>query len=73
MKIREWIKKTSSEERRQVAKKAGCTSYYFYHVANNGCGVGLAKKIEVATRQVTPGAVVLKSEIRPDVWGDDCG
>lgn len=71
MKLSDWMKKTTSKERRQVAKEAGCTSYYFYYIAKNRCSAGLAKKIEDATQKITPDRVVFKEELRPDIWGPE--
>lgn len=68
MKLSDWMTKTTSEERRQVAKQAGCTSYYFYHIAKDRCSAGLAKKLEVAIQKITPDRLVSKEELRPDIW-----
>ncbi len=68
MKITDWIKKTTPKERRQVAKEAGCTAVYLYYVVKDGCSAGLAKKIEQATKKITPDRVLTKEMIRPDIW-----
>jgi len=65
------MKRTSGEERRQIAREAGCTAYYLYHVVKNGCSPGLAKKIEAATKKFMPDRIVSKAELRPDIWGSD--
>ena len=68
MKLKEWIKKSTFKELEKLAKKVGCHPRYLYQIVNNGCSAGLAKKIEKFTQKVTPGKVVYKWELRPDIW-----
>jgi len=68
MKFKKWIKKHSTEELRKLAKVVGCATNYLYFVANDRPSAGLAKKIETATKKLTPGHIVTKSELRPDIW-----
>ena len=68
MKLSKWIKTSSTDELKELAKKCGCCSNYIYQVAAKGCSAGLAKKIERATMKLTPGRVVTKYELRPDIW-----
>ena len=68
MKLKEWIKKSSTYELRQLAKKVKTHPQYLYQVAKFRCSAGLAKRIEAATRLLTPDKIVTKEEIRPDIW-----
>ena len=68
MQLSKWIQKSSTEELRMLAKKCGCANNYLYQVALNGCSAKLAKKIEAATMKLTPGRIVSKNTIRPDIW-----
>ena len=68
MQLSKWIKKSSTEELRILAKKCGCATNYLYQVALNGCSAKLAKKIEAATMKLTPQYVVTRHELRPDIW-----
>ncbi len=68
MQLSKWIKGHSTEEIRKLAKMCHCANNYLYHVASNGCSAGLAKKIQKNTEKLTPGKVVHKWELRPDIW-----
>ena len=68
MQLSKWIEKHSTEELRKLAKMCDCANNYLYHVAQNGCSAGLAKKIQKYTEKLTPGKAVSKSELRPDIW-----
>lgn len=68
MQLSKWIEKHSTEELRKLAKMCGCASNYLYHVAQDSCSAGLAKKIEAATRKLNPERVVHKWELRKDIW-----
>jgi hypothetical protein len=68
MQLSKWIEKHSTEELRKLAKMCGCASNYLYHVAQDSCSAGLAKKIEAATKKLNPLMVVSKESLRPDIW-----
>ncbi len=71
MKLKKWIRVSTTAELKKLAKKCGCCSNYFYQVASKGCSAGLAKKIERVTKQLTPDRIVSKQELRPDIWSKD--
>jgi hypothetical protein len=68
MTLSQWIKKSTTEELRILAKKCGCSTNYLYYVAANRPSTSLAKKIETATRKLNPRRVVNKESLRPDIW-----
>lgn len=68
MTLSQWIKKSTSEELRILAKRCGCSTNYLYYVAANRPSTGLAKKIEAATKKLNPLMVVSKESLRPDIW-----
>lgn len=68
MKLSKWIKKSTFEELKKLAKRVDCHPRYLYQVGTKGCSAGLAKKIERCTEKLTPGRVVKKNELRPDIW-----
>lgn len=68
MKLKEWIKKTSTYELRQLAKKVKVHPQYIYQVADHRPSASLAKKIEKAVGELTPNWLVTKEELRPDIW-----
>jgi hypothetical protein len=51
MNLSAWIKKSSTDELRELAKMVGCHTNYLYFVAADKCSPGLAKKIETATKK----------------------
>ena len=68
MKLSTWIKNTTTDQQRELARRAGCHSNYLYCVALNGCSAGLAKKIERVTTRMTPNKIVFRRDLRPDIW-----
>ena len=68
MQISDWIKNTTPEERRKVARAAGCSAVYLYYVVKDGCSAGLAKRIEAATEKIMPDRILKKEDLRPDIW-----
>lgn len=70
MKLSRWIEKSSTYELRQLAQRVRCHPQYLYQIRKDGCSAGLAKKIEKATKELTPGQVVTKEDLRPDIWED---
>lgn len=68
MKLQRWINLHTGEELRKLAKTVDCASNYLYYVARNRPSAGLAKKIEKATKKLTPDHVITKNELRPDIW-----
>ena len=68
MQLTRWMKKATPEEIRTLAKTVKCHHNYLYQVAKDGCSAGLAKKIERFTRKITPGCVVTRHDLRPDIW-----
>ena len=68
MKLKEWIKKSTSKELEKLAKKVGCHPRYIYQIVNNGCSARLAKKIENWTMRLTPDRTVTRHDLRPDIW-----
>jgi len=71
MELTEWIKKTSTYQLRKLAQKVRTHPQYLYQVAKTRPSPGLAKKIDKATRELTPDMHVTKEELRPDIWGED--
>ena len=68
MKFSKWMEKANPKEMRKLAEMIGCHYLYLYQVAKNNCSAGLAKKIEAATKKLTPERVVHKWELRKDIW-----
>jgi len=71
MQMEEWIKKTNTCVLRKLAKEVGVHPHHIYHIAKTRPSPGLAKKIDRATRELTPDMYVTKEELRPDIWGED--
>lgn len=71
MTLEEWIKKTNTYQLRELAKKVRTHSQYLYQVAKTQPSPGLAKRIDKATKEMTPDMYVTKEELRPDIWGED--
>ena len=70
MKLSNWIEKHSTNDLLHLAQKCGCHPNYLYQVARQGCGPGLAKKIEVWTMKLTPEEIVTRQGLRPDIWDE---
>lgn len=68
MKLAKWIRSSTTEELRKLAKKIGCHPNYLYQICNDGCSAGLAKKIEKWTMKLTPDCIVTRHDLRPDIW-----
>lgn len=68
MKLSKWMKKSTFEELKELAKLIGCHPRYLYQVRVKGCSAGLAKKIERWTMKLTPDRIVTRHDLRPDIW-----
>lgn len=68
MKLQRWISLHSGDELRKLAGAIGAATNYLYYVARNRPSAGLAKKIEKATKKLTPDHVITKESLRPDIW-----
>ena len=71
MQMEEWIKKTNTCVLRKLAKEVGVHPHHIYHIAKVPPSAPLAKRIDKATKEMTPDLHVTKEELRPDIWGED--
>lgn len=70
MDVKQWIKESSDDERSAVAAAAGTTVAYLWQLAGNHRKPSpkLAIALEVASRNVTPDRVILRTFTRPDIY-----
>ena len=71
MDVKQWLNQASQDEREAVAVKAGTTVAYLWQLAGDHRKPSplLARRLEEACEQITPGRVMSKRYTRPDVFG----
>ena len=58
MTLSQWIKKSSTYDLRQLSFMTKLSRQYLSQVAKTGCSLKIAKRIEAATRILTPNLIV---------------
>lgn len=71
MHLKTWLNQSSEEERTNLAGAANTTVGYLWQIggSHREAGAKLARRIEQATKTITPDRVVLAEELRPDIFG----
>lgn len=69
MEIREWLRNSSLCEKESLIKKVNTTIGYLRQLAGKHKRPGwkLALQLEEATKEITPGRVISKNQLRPDI------
>ena len=70
MNIKSWLNGATKEQRKLVADKAKTTVDYMWQLSgeHRKAGPQLAIRIEVATQEVTPDRIVMRGDLRSDLW-----
>jgi len=64
MTLSQWIKKSSTYDFRQLSFMTKLSRQYLSQVAKTGCSPKIAKRIEAATRILTPSRIVSWRELQ---------
>jgi hypothetical protein len=70
MNIKEWVRSTTTSERAELLEELGTKVNYIYQLAGGfrRASPGLAQELERLSEKYTPGNVIHKHEVRPDIW-----
>lgn len=65
MQAREWMSRTTDQERQAVADRAGTSVGYLWQLSGNHrtAGKALAERLEAATAEITPDRVMTRMEL----------